>query len=124
MNTTIFKEVPLVEADISLINRVLQNLIDNAMKFCREGDTVNIEIDPRNPEWVEVRVSDSGQGIRQEDLPNVFKRYYKGSEQGSTGLGLAIVKKIIDLHKSQIKVKSQYGKGTTFSFDLPVANVS
>ena len=124
VNTMVSKEVPLVQADIYLINRVLQNLIDNAIKFCSEGDTINIEIDPKKSEWVEVRVADSGQGIKQEDLPNVFQRYYKGrNDHESTGLGLAIVKKIIDLHHSQIKVFSQYGKGTTFVFDLPVAMV-
>lgn len=122
INTVIDKNVPLVEADISLIDRVLQNLIDNALKFCKEGDTVNIEIDPKKQDWVEVKVADSGQGIKQEDLPNVFQRYYKGrNDHGSTGLGLAIVQKIIELHRSQIKVFSQYGKGTTFVFDLPVA---
>ncbi len=124
INTVIDKNVPLVKADISMINRVLQNLIDNAMKFCNEGDTINIEIDPKKQDWVEVKVADSGQGIKQEDLPNVFQRYYKGRQEdnsSSTGLGLAIVKKIIDLHNSQIKVFSQYGKGTTFVFDLPVA---
>lgn len=124
INTVIDKNVPLVRADISMINRVLQNLIDNALKFCEEGDTINIEIDLKKEKWMEVRVADSGQGIRQEDLPNVFQRYYKGitDQEGSgTGLGLAIVKKIIDLHNSQIKVFSQFGKGTTFAFDLPVA---
>jgi len=121
VNTTIAKNVPLVEADISMIDRVLQNLIDNAMKFCQEGDTINIEIDSKLPGKVEVRVADSGQGIRQEDLPNVFQRYYKGGEdKQSTGLGLAIVQKIIELHHSTIQVFSQYGKGTTFVFDLPV----
>lgn len=124
INTMIDKNVPLVEADISMINRVLQNLIDNAMNFCDEGDTINIEIDPKKKKWVEVRVADSGQGIKQEDLPLLFQRYYKGrNDSQSTGLGLAIVKKIIDLHHSQIKVFSQYGKGTTFTFDLPVATL-
>lgn len=121
INTIIDKNVPLVRADISMINRVLQNLIDNAMKFCKEGDTINIEIDLQKEDWVEVRVADSGQGIKQEDLPHVFQRYYKGSNnQQSAGLGLAIVKKIIDLHNARIDVISQYGKGTTFIFNLPV----
>jgi signal transduction histidine kinase len=122
INTVIDKNVPLVKADISMINRVLQNLIDNAIKFCDEGDTINIEIDFKKKEWVEVRVADSGQGITQEDLPNVFKRYYQGhSDKSSIGLGLAIVHKIIELHNSTIEVTSQFGKGTTFIFGLPVA---
>ncbi len=122
INTVTDKNVPLVKADISMINRVLQNLIDNALKFCNEGDTINIEIDPKKADWVEVRIADSGQGIKQEDLPHVFQRYYKGrDDQQSAGLGLAIVKKIIDLHNSRIDVISRYGKGTTFIFELPVA---
>ena len=122
INAVIAKDLPLVEADISMIDRILQNLIDNAVKFCDEGDTINIEIDTRNPEKVQVRVADSGRGIKQEDLPNVFQRYYKGNtDKPSTGLGLAIVKKMIELHHSSIEVFSQYGRGTTFIFDLPVA---
>lgn len=121
VNTTIAKDLPLVKADISMIDRVLQNLIDNAVKFCNEGDTINIEIDNKLPGKVEVRVADSGQGISTEDLPHVFQRYYKGrDDHQSTGLGLAIVRKIIELHQSRIEVFSQYGKGTTFVFDLPV----
>ena len=125
INTVIAKNVPLVEADISLINRVLQNLIDNALRFCKEGDTINIEIDPKQPEKVEIRIVDSGAGIKQEDLPNVFQRYYKGrNDHQTTGLGLAIVKKIVELHNSDVVVQSQYGKGTTFSFELPVADIA
>jgi signal transduction histidine kinase len=125
VNTVIAKDVPLVEADLSMIDRVLQNLIDNAVKFCKEGDTINIEIDAKSPERVEIRVADSGEGIKQEDLSNVFQRYYKGrNDQQSTGLGLAIVQKIIELHDSQVQVFSQFGKGTTFVFDLPVASMA
>ncbi len=125
VNTLISKDLPLVEADISMIERVLQNLIDNAFKFCREGDTINIEIDSKDPSKVEVRVIDSGRGIKEEDLEHVFQRYFKANKdpQGS-GLGLAIVKKIIELHHSTIKVFSQLEKGTTFIFDLPVAKVA
>ncbi len=124
VNTVIAKDLPLVEADISMVDRVLQNLIDNAIKFCEEGDTVNIEIDSTDPEKVEISVMDSGKGISQEDLKHVFQRYYKANKdpQG-TGLGLAIVKKIIELHNSTIRVFSQLGKGTTFIFDLPVARI-
>jgi len=122
IDTVIDKNVPLVQADISLINRVLQNLIDNAMKFCHEGDSIRIEIDAKELEKVEVRVIDSGPGIKAEDLSNVFQRYFKGrNDEHGTGLGLAIVKKIIDLHNSQINVFSQYGKGAQFVFDLPTA---
>lgn len=125
VNTVIAKDVPLVEADVSMIDRVLQNLIDNAVKFCGEGDTINIEIDTKNQGKVEVRVVDSGPGIKQEDLDHVFQRYYKAREdENSTGLGLAIVRKMVELHSSSIRVFSQFGKGTTFAFELPVANLA
>ena len=125
VNTLIAKDLPLVEADISMIDRVLQNLIDNAIKFCEEGDTVNIEINTIDPEKVEVSVRDSGRGISQEDIEHVFQRYYRANKdpQGA-GLGLAIVKKIIELHNSTIRVFSQLGKGTAFIFDLPVAKIA
>jgi signal transduction histidine kinase len=71
---------------------------------------------------VEISVADSGEGIKPDELPYIFDRYYKGKNYSeSTGLGLAIVKKIIDLHQSVIHVSSQPGKGTAFSFHLPLA---
>jgi signal transduction histidine kinase len=122
INVVFSKDVPLVKADLSLIDRALQNLLDNAIKFCTVGDVINIEINTKKPEEVELRISDSGVGINQDDLPYIFERYYKNLDQEeSTGLGLAIVKRIIDLHHSNIEVFSQPGKGTTFAFSLPMA---
>ena len=93
-----------------------------AIKFCREDDIINIEINTKKPGEVELRISDSGTGISQDDLPYIFERYYKNLDhEESTGLGLAIVKRIIDLHDSNIEVFSQPGKGTTFAFSLPMA---
>jgi len=122
INVVFSKDVPLVKADLSMIDRALQNLLDNAIKFCREGDIINIEINTKKPGEVELRISDSGVGISQDDLPYIFERYFKNLDQEeSTGLGLAIVKRIIDLHESNIEVFSQPGKGTTFAFSLPMA---
>jgi signal transduction histidine kinase len=121
INTFIPKNLPMIEADIILIDRVLQNLIDNAIKFCTEGDYINIEIQPEVPEQVKITIADSGEGISQDEIPYIFERYYKGKKYSdSTGLGLAIVKKIIDLHQTEIHVSSQTGKGTIFTFSLPV----
>lgn len=125
INTILSKDLPVVKADISLLERALQNLIDNAIKFCSDGDTINIEVNTKDVHNVQIRISDSGEGIKQEDIPHIFERYYKGREiSDSTGLGLAIVKKIMELHHSEIRVVSQYGKGTTFSFSLPVAHLA
>ena len=115
----------MIEADILLIDRVLQNLIDNAIKFCREGDYINIDIRQDIPGKVKISIADTGEGIKHDELPYIFERYYKGKKYSeSTGLGLAIVKKIIDLHQTNIYVSSQPGKGTTFSFTLPMINAA
>ena len=125
INTFMPTDLPLIEADIMLIERVLQNLIDNAVRFCNEGDYINIDIRPENPGKVKISIADTGEGIEQEELPFIFDRYYKAKKYGeSTGLGLAIVKKIIDLHQSDISVTSQPGKGTIFAFTLPVVRAA
>ncbi|QDH80212.1 HAMP domain-containing histidine kinase [Echinicola soli] len=127
-NTVFPKELLLVDADISLIERALQNLIDNAIKFTPEGGTITLEVDLKSDQKVKVSITDDGTGIQKEDLPFIFERYYKKSNQTSsednTGLGLAIVKKIIELHQSEINVVSHPGKGTSFSFMLPVEQAS
>ncbi|AOW10759.1 sensor histidine kinase [Flavobacterium gilvum] len=118
LNVFLPSENPIVQADINLIDRVFQNLIDNAMKVCQENDSINITIKNESGK-VEVSIADTGQGIGQDELPYIFERYYKGKQYSdTTGLGLAIVKKIVELHDSSIEVLSQYGKGTVFSFEL------
>lgn len=125
MNTFIPTDLPMIEADLLLIDRVLQNLIDNAIKFCKEGDYININIRPDAPGKISINIADTGEGIHPDELPYIFERYYKGKKYSeSTGLGLAIVKKIIDLHKTDINVMSQPGKGTSFTFQLPVFQVA
>jgi signal transduction histidine kinase len=125
INTIVSKDIPVVEADVLLIDRVLQNLIDNAIRFCREGDTINIELESEGARKVQVTIADTGAGIAQDHLPHIFERYFRKDERGgSSGLGLAIVKRIIDLHQSSIDVRSTLGKGTSFRFSLPVANIA
>src|SRR5258708_4982101 len=77
------------------------------------------------PDRVAIRVSDTGRGIPDSELPNIFDRYYhvdrgEMSDIGRTGLGLAITRHVVELHGGTISVESVLGKGTTFSFDLPV----
>jgi len=125
INTIVSKDIPVVEADVLLIDRVLQNLIDNAIRFCKEGDTINLELKSGAPGEVNITIADTGAGIQQDHLPHIFERYFKKDERGgSSGLGLAIVKRIIDLHGSSIEVKSTLGKGTSFQFALPVARIA
>ena len=116
--------VPFVSADIALIERVLENLIENAVRYTPQGGSVNVLLRPRGAA-VDIAVSDTGAGILPGDLPHIFDRYYRADRghtdrSGHSGLGLAIVRKILDLHDIRIAVSSEPGKGTTFSFTLPV----
>ena len=113
----------MVYADIGLMQRVLENLIRNALKFTPQGGEICINLD-RKPGSVAVAVEDNGCGIAESDLERVFDRYYhidQDKEDGpdSTGLGLAIVRKILDLHGSRITVSSVLNEGTRFEFELP-----
>ena len=114
------KDLPLVFADVGLVERVLQNLIDNALKFTPEQGEVTIQLEATD-EDVAVRVSDSGPGIPEEQQSYIFDRYAhaKTNNKKGTGLGLAIVKKILEIHNSTINVISQPDKGATFYFQLP-----
>ena len=127
LNTVYSKDLPMAFADIKMIDRVLQNLLDNALKFCKDGDQVSIELNQAEDNLA-ISVRDTGRGIAQEEIPFIFDKYKKDStsivnKEGS-GLGLAIVKKIVDLHKGNISVSSEPLKGTTFKFTLPVYSVA
>ena len=118
LKTDIPQQLPTTYADIALIDRVLQNLIDNALKYTPAGGEILISLKPERT-GVSVRIADSGLGIPENDLPYIFERYRKGSAEGN-GLGLAIVKKILELHQSIIRVESRLNEGTSFQFELPV----
>ena len=113
----------MVHADIGLMQRVLENLLRNAVRYTPQGGTISISLD-RKPGCVAVAVADTGCGIAEHELDRIFDRFYR-SEQGeeertnSAGLGLAIVKRILDLHGSRITVDSIVNQGTRFEFDVP-----
>ena len=116
------KQIPLVFADISLVERAIQNLMDNALKFTPEGGEVTVEIHT-NSKDVEIAIKDSGPGITKEEQQLVFERYRQtktGKQKEGAGLGLAIVRKIMELHNASIEVLSKPNEGTTFSFSLPI----
>ncbi len=111
-------------ADISLIQRVLENLVGNALKYTPKGGKVSISVWPSSAA-VGVSVADTGAGISEKALPHIFDRYYRENREtdegnGSMGLGLAIAKKILELHGSEIRVTSEEQHGTRFDFDLPL----
>lgn len=110
--------------DIGLIQRVLENLVRNAIQFTPEGGEVTISVSER-PNAVAVAVSDSGPGIATEDVTRIFDRFYRARDgeearSDSSGLGLAIVKRILDLHDTRIEVVSRPNAGTRFEFELPL----
>jgi len=113
-----------VYADISLIQRVLENLVGNALKYTPAGGRVSISVQSSAAE-VGVSVADTGPGIPHEALPHIFDRFYKADQHGerdngSMGLGLAIARRILELHSSEISVVSEERQGTRFHFALPL----
>jgi signal transduction histidine kinase len=117
------ERLPLVDADLGLIERVLDNLIDNALRHTPSGGSVRIVLE-RDPAGVRVRVSDTGSGIAAGDLPHVFDRHWRGASSrraGAGGLGLAIAQRILALHGGRVEVESELARGTCFSFSLPAA---
>jgi signal transduction histidine kinase len=128
----------MVHADPLQVAQVLQNLIENGIKFNRQGGTVTVRLEPAATGRVQVMVTDTGLGIDPEDLPHIFRRFFTGDKSRSrtassavdavrqhlgqsSGLGLAIASKIVAGHDSQLQVESQLGAGTTFRFTLAVA---
>jgi two-component system phosphate regulon sensor histidine kinase PhoR len=107
-------------SDEVLIAQIFENLLSNALKFTSQG-TIEIGAKELSDDQIECWVKDSGQGIPPAQIDKVFERFETSSEpeQSGMGLGLAIVKEIIELHKGEIRVESEVGKGSIFSFVLP-----
>lgn len=113
-----------VYADMSKIQQVLYNLIDNAIKFSHPDSTITIETTEKN-EKVFISVKDTGIGIPKDSMKKIWERFYKtdlsrGKDKRGTGLGLAIVREIISVHNENINVISTEGVGTEFIFTLPL----
>ena len=116
---------PFAALDIELFERAVANLVDNALKFCRSGDSVTLSARVRGDK-VEVCVQDTGPGIAQADLSHLFDRFYQARQSvapatgtGGKGLGLAIVKRIAELHGGDVQVDSAPGRGTRVTLVLP-----
>lgn len=117
------QDLPFVQADIGLIERVLENLIDNAIEHTPASGSISVSAGVQG-RVVTVRVRDTGRGIPADDLPKIFDRFFQAKRDRNdgrhSGLGLAIAKRIVELHDSRIRVASKVGAGTAFSFSLPV----
>jgi two-component system, NtrC family, sensor histidine kinase GlrK len=122
--------LPLVSCDEQRIQQVLDNLLSNAVKFTPERGQISLSASLKSGTngtggWVEVCVTDTGEGIPEEEVQRVFEKFYqsphhRNASRRGTGLGLAIAQHIIDAHGGRIWTESQLGKGSTFHFTLPI----
>ena len=124
LNLSLESELPKVRIDPNRMGQVINNLVANAIKFSHPDTAITLGARAKTKE-VEVFVSDQGQGIPEEDMPKMFKEFARASVrptagERSTGLGLAISKKIVEAHGGRIRVHSEVGAGSTFSFTLPI----
>jgi len=112
-------EIPEIVVDGAMIQRVIINLLDNAIKFTKSGGTVTVRLMDRNKDFL-VEVIDTAVSIPRDQCQYIFEPFYRGvREQKGSGLGLFIAKKIVEAHGGQIWVKSSNGKGNIFGFTLP-----
>lgn len=122
LQTAFGNNLPFAYGDIGLIQRVLDNLIENALRYTPSGGNITLSV-MNDSDNIVVKVADTGQGIPEEEISHIFDRFYRLEKTRTTsnknaGLGLAIVKRIIDLHGSNISAHSTPNMGTTFSFAL------
>ena len=129
IDVQITDRLPVISADAERMQRVMTNLLHNAIKFTPEGGSIQVAArlsdGARSQAEVIVSVRDSGVGIAADDLPRIFERFYKSDRartrsRGGTGLGLAIARHLVEAHGGRIWAKSKEGKGSTFYFTLPV----
>jgi signal transduction histidine kinase len=119
-------DLPLVSCDVGMMERVLTNLIENAIHFTPAGGAVRVSLAPAARGGLRVTVSDTGAGIDPEDLPHIFERFYRADKsrdrsRAGAGLGLAIARQIVELHESALEVQSTPGHGALFAFTLSAA---
>ena len=121
-------KLPAVNIDSHRISQVLRNLLENALAHTAKGGAITVSAKKRG-KWVELSVTDNGEGIPAKDLPNIFERFYRVDKSraratGGTGLGLTITKRLVEAHGGKIKAQSRPGKGSRFYFTIPVSKKS
>jgi signal transduction histidine kinase len=124
VSVDITDSLPLVNIDYHRISQVFRNLLANAITHTASGGKITVSARPEN-KWVRVSIEDTGEGIPPGDLPNMFERFYRVDKSraraaGGSGLGLTIAKRLVEAHGGTISVKSELGKGSCFSFTIPV----
>lgn len=124
INLQVSEMLPRVYVDRDRIDQVLDNLVSNAVKFTPEGGNITLGARRQGDKMVEVSVSDTGIGIPKKDLGRIFERFYRvdkarSRQLGGTGLGLSIAREIVLAHGGDIRIESEYRRGTTVTFTLP-----
>ncbi len=127
LTAEIAKEIPDVQGDEDRLEQVLINIIDNAIKYTPAGGKIVARCSEEDG-FAKVAITDNGPGILEEDRERVFERFYRvdadrSTSTGGRGLGLAIAKHIVEAHGGALWVESQFGKGSTFYFTIPVAGM-
>ncbi|SFM41677.1 sensor histidine kinase [Methanolobus profundi] len=124
VEVSISKDIPLINGDLDYLEEVFINLIDNSIKFMHQGGNIKISAVLQDDQKIHIKIIDNGIGIAEENLPDIFNRFYQvdGSstrKYGGNGLGLYICKKIIEAHNGDIWAESKKGSGTTIHILLP-----
>ena len=119
------KKIPKVYIDKERVLLVLQNLVDNAIKYTPEFGKIEIIIEKKGDDFLEVSVKDNGVGVPEEDKVKLFTKFFRATnvmrmQTEGSGLGLFIARNIIEEHKGKIYVESEEGRGTKISFTLPL----
>ncbi|MFR9581471.1 MAG: two-component regulator propeller domain-containing protein [Rikenellaceae bacterium] len=114
-----------VEADRGMVEKILNNLLSNALKHTASGDTITLSYNINDGANINIKVADSGYGIDAKDLPHIFERFFQarrsgGHNIGGTGIGLTFSKMLVELHGGTIEVESKLSVGTTFTINLPI----
>jgi two-component system phosphate regulon sensor histidine kinase PhoR len=124
LETTLAGDLPAIPADKDRLRQVMINLIHNAIKFKRPGGDIRVTT-KLSGDLVVVDVADTGIGIARDNLPHIFERFYKADRARTgrgSGIGLAIVKHVVEAHSGKIRVESEQGQGSTFTFSLPITS--
>jgi signal transduction histidine kinase len=126
LSVNLQENIGLVMGDIAMIQRVLENLLENALRHTPSGGRVSVSMKAK-ADGIQVSIEDTGKGIPAQELPKIFERFYqleksRNNDAQGAGLGLAICRRIVELHGSKLQVASELGKGTIFSFQIPIQN--
>ena len=121
----IHKDLPPIRADRDRLIQILLNILDNAVKFTPEGETITVTASPGAEEDLIVRITDTGIGISKNEIPRLGERFYRADKTrsrglGGTGLGLSIVKHLMKVHQGRMVIESSLGRGTTVSLHFPI----